>query len=51
MFRLPMFCGLGILFLSLLVSTGASQDGKKDKDDPKKGKAVTGAVPAGWGRP
>jgi hypothetical protein len=48
MLRLPMFCGLGILFLALLVSSGASQDAKKDKDDGKKDKVIKGSVPAGW---
>ena len=48
MIRLPMFCGLGILFLALLVGTGTSQDAKKDKDDTKKDKVIKGAIPAGW---
>ena len=49
MYRLPMFFGLGILGLALLVSAGVSQDAKKDKDEPKKGdKTIKGQIPPGW---
>jgi hypothetical protein len=39
MLRLSMFCGVGILVVALLVGVGATQEGKKDKDE--KGKKFT----------
>jgi Spy/CpxP family protein refolding chaperone len=44
MYRTPMLFGLGILALSLLVGAGATQDGKKDKDEKK----TKGILPAGF---
>ena len=48
MLRLPMFCGLGILCLTLLVGAGVSQDAKKDKDDKKEPGKTKGFLPAGF---
>jgi TolA-binding protein len=51
MLRLPVFCGLGILALTMLVSVGGTQDAKKDKVESKKEeKEIKGSVPKGWGK-
>jgi len=45
--RLPMFFGLALLGLSLVVTASVSQDAKKDKDD-KKDVKLKGMLPPGF---
>src|SRR5438067_2099520 len=48
MSRLPKLFGLVTLGIALVVSVGATQDGKKDKDDKKDPPKIKGTVPTGW---
>jgi TolA-binding protein len=43
--RVPTLLGLVVVCLAFLVGAGASQDAKKDKDEPKK---IKGQLPAGF---
>jgi len=44
----PMVFGIVMLAVSLLVTAGSTQEGKKDKDDKKETGKVKGILPAGF---
>jgi TolA-binding protein len=46
--RLPVVFGIVMLAVSLIVTAGGTQEGKKDKDDKKETGKIKGQLPAGF---